>query len=373
MTRHAQLAILCVALSACRQATGVLLTIDANGVIADQLRVNASTPAHTLSAEAPAQPASTPFAWPQSLLAELDLSAPATTRFHVEALRRGVTAAAADSAPIVVTPGNVTTGVVYLGAMASIDAGAVRDLASPGNTTSSPDLATSSRDLAPALPTYATTVLADQPAGYWPLTDSGSLANDLSGNMLNGKWGDQVLHAQPGLIRSDGSVAQFSPGMVTGSAAFAVTVGGTPSLQPTQITVELWTRPANLNANFDTLVIYDGAGAPPYAIFRTANNQFRWQVNNLFIVGNTTVFAGYTYHVVGTLDGTSMSLYVNGSRDAQGNGTPINYSDHYTLAIGSPVATYDPPFNGRISEVAIYGSVLSEARIQAHYQARLLP
>src|SRR5205807_5731550 len=81
-----------------------------------------------------------------------------------------------------------------------------------------------------------------------------------------------------------------------------------------------------------------------------------------------TVVAGQTYHVVGTYDGTTRRLYVNGAEVATGALT------------GAATATTNPLYmaswnggaevlKGTIDEVAVYSTALTAARVSAHYAA----
>ena len=80
------------------------------------------------------------------------------------------------------------------------------------------------------------------------------------------------------------------------------------------------------------------------------------------------IVAGQTYHVVGTYDGSVQRLYVNGTEVASTALTgPITVNTN-TLDIGTWSESREP-FSGTIDEVAVYGSALTAARVQAHYQA----
>jgi hypothetical protein len=96
---------------------------------------------------------------------------------------------------------------------------------------------------------------------------------------------------------------------------------------------------------------------------------------------------GSETHVVATYDGRIIRIYINGKLDIA---TPVNTSDfdiatkwphppndpEVELAIGARIG--GPPtarlnrhyFNGVIDEIAIYPTVLSQERIQTHYQAQ---
>jgi hypothetical protein len=76
-------------------------------------------------------------------------------------------------------------------------------------------------------------------------------------------------------------------------------------------------------------------------------------------------------HVVGTYDGTTARLYVNGALVAS-TGAGLTQNTQRPLRIASGTTETTPQFflPGRVDEVAVYASALAAARVQAHYDAR---
>jgi Concanavalin A-like lectin/glucanases superfamily len=72
---------------------------------------------------------------------------------------------------------------------------------------------------------------------------------------------------------------------------------------------------------------------------------------------------GTTYHLVGTYDGTTLRIYVNGVD--QGSATHPGAVDDSTFAflISNSVSAWD----GRLDEIAVYPTALATARVQLHY------
>jgi hypothetical protein len=91
------------------------------------------------------------------------------------------------------------------------------------------------------------------------------------------------------------------------------------------------------------------------------------------ITGATTLSTGTKYHVGATYDGADMKIYLNGTQDATGakTGTPNSTSE--VLHIGAWYQNTSHVnglfFDGRIDEVALYGSGLSATRMAAHASA----
>jgi hypothetical protein len=76
------------------------------------------------------------------------------------------------------------------------------------------------------------------------------------------------------------------------------------------------------------------------------------------------------YHVVGTYDGSEMRLYVNAQLVASGASSLAIQSSPCTFNIGAThCGAMGTNFQGWVDEVALYGTALPLARIQAHYQA----
>lgn len=89
------------------------------------------------------------------------------------------------------------------------------------------------------------------------------------------------------------------------------------------------------------------------------------------ITGGGSSFAvGSWTHVVGVWDGTDLSLYINGvNTGSTASGTGYNPSTTATLSIGSYANGDNSFLGGLVDETAFYGSALSAAQIQAHFNA----
>ncbi|HEV3319827.1 MAG TPA: LamG domain-containing protein, partial [Solirubrobacteraceae bacterium] len=81
-----------------------------------------------------------------------------------------------------------------------------------------------------------------------------------------------------------------------------------------------------------------------------------------------TIVAGSTYYVVGTYDGTTQRLYVNGSQVASAaltGGASVTSNPLYLGSWGGS----EEFFAGTIDEAAVYGKALTATRVAEHYVA----
>ncbi len=214
---------------------------------------------------------------------------------------------------------------------------------------------------------YSATVVADSPISYWRLGEtSGTVASDERGVNPGGYFNGPLL-GQTSLLAGD-------------SANKAVTFDGTNDhvriassspLSPAQkVSLEAWIKPTALPST--------GAFASILTKAESYSLQFNGPRLEFTIMQNGTrkrlqaaagaIVAGQTYHVVGTYDGTTQRLYINGSQVASTALSGSDLEQHQTASIGSWGGT-EEFFKGTIDEVAVYGSTLSAARVSAHHVA----
>jgi hypothetical protein len=173
-----------------------------------------------------------------------------------------------------------------------------------------------------------------------------------------------------------GQAFQFST--FNGSASTQVNVADSPSLRLTDgLTIDAWINP-NAPGVADNPILVKGnlssGNSQPYSILFV--NAGAGDNRIIFRVGNASTFDGVgsnsnillnTYtHVAVTYDGTTMSIYINGSLDASKTTTigTLNQNS-LPLTIGGGAAD----FAGAVDELEIYNRALSQTEIQSIYNA----
>jgi YD repeat-containing protein len=235
---------------------------------------------------------------------------------------------------------------------------------------------------------YALTIIQDTPAGFWRLGEaSGLYAHDATLNADTGAYSQAgVTYNDTGQLASEGNGAVG----LDGANMDGVSIPDASVLDPTSdITLEAWAYPT-ANTGHEMMLISKGytthSSAPywQYSLSLTDNAgasepdgaDFRADIggtNHDLWAANT----GWSYnawnYIVGTYDGSNMNLYVNGKNVATTaeSGSITTYETPVGLGVddtpeGDP---YKLPFDGRLADVAIYGSPLAQSQITTHYLA----
>jgi hypothetical protein len=218
----------------------------------------------------------------------------------------------------------------------------------------------------PSSSAYAQAVLTDSPVGYWRLGDtSGTTALDQRG-AANGTYVNAPTLGSAGLLPGESDKAVGLDGTND-----HVRVPASSSLDLTNaITVEAWIKPAALPAagSFASIVTKPEAYTLQFNGPRLELTVIQGGDRKRLQAPSGAVVAGQAYHVVGTFDGTTQRLYLNGVQVASAALAGSASTSSAALYMGS-WSGGDEFLRGTLDEVAVYRGVLSAARVKAHYDA----
>ena len=210
---------------------------------------------------------------------------------------------------------------------------------------------------------------ASGPVGIWKLDEgSGTTVSDSSGNGNNGVMSGGVSWV-PGVFGSSGLA--FGPGEVK--------VNDNNALEPAaSVTVSAWVRSARSPGAFRYIVAKGANGciAASYGLYSGPSGGLQFYVSK----GRGSTFArsrdagqttwdGQWHLAVGTYDGTTIRLYIDGNQ--VGSGTAWSGSLEYLLPdsndfyIGNYPGCSDHNFLGDIDDVMVWGRALAVSDIQA--------
>jgi hypothetical protein len=214
---------------------------------------------------------------------------------------------------------------------------------------------------------YSNTVLGDGPSGYWRLGEtSGATASDAAG--LNpGTYRNGAVLAQASLLPADSANRSVR---FDGTNDY-VGIPSSSSLSPAaRVSVEAWIKPNALPSagNFASVASKPESYSLQFNGTRLEFTIMQNKVRNRLLAPVGAIVAGQAYHLVGTYDGTTQRLYLNGVEVAKASLTGAITTNTNSLDIGS-WSEGTEAFNGTIDDVSVYTSALSAARVSAHYAA----
>jgi hypothetical protein len=229
---------------------------------------------------------------------------------------------------------------------------------------------------------YSGVVSSDSPAAYWRFGESaGTVAEDETANGNDGTYLNGVtLGASGAIIAGDDAVT------LDGTNDY-IKVANDASLNPTSaLTLEAWVKPTSGGFSSIKPLLVKGytSHTPPYYQYQLAildSGGFPKYIQFSLSIGGTRVDlnkanSGWQYgvwnHIVATYDGSAMRIYLNGDEVASKSQTGSISTYSTPLAMGcfenlTKSSTYC--YKGDLDELAVYGTALSAARVEAHYVA----
>lgn len=216
---------------------------------------------------------------------------------------------------------------------------------------------------------YVQTIQADGPLAYYRLDEAtGTIADDISGNMNQGTLHGTITLGVTGLLTSGGDTAMTFDG-TTGYISLPTSLIPTGSGHAWSL--ECWCRVTSLpgstwNSMVNMGTISAGTLAGIYINNTGGTVTFAVGTGSVNIFSSTHVATNTTYHVVGTYDGTNIRLYVNGSLVAGPSAVTVNLGTTYA-SIGADSSPAQEFFGGTIDEAAFYNYALSSGQVSNHY------
>jgi len=221
---------------------------------------------------------------------------------------------------------------------------------------------------------YELQILNDTPVAYWRMNElGGATVTDAVGGhdltITSATAGAVPFYGAPSALAQGGtSIRWTTTNSPYGTRAFDATLNPAGAFS-----VEFWVRRETLaSANYRVV-----------ASTNNTNTGYEFQVTTgkilaFFITGvgslSSAVLADNTwYHAVGTYDGTSQRLYINGSLVAGPTARTFAANTTADFVISGTSVTHTAQFPGCMDEVAFYNYALNQTQITSHYNAGLKP
>lgn len=222
--------------------------------------------------------------------------------------------------------------------------------------------AESAKSASSLIAAYRETVLSDSPLVYFRLDEtSGTVAADSSGNGYNATYQTQHFSFNTAGAVGDGNKAITAFG--SGTPAF-ISPGGVPL--PTGNAVRSWEAWFKTTTPGSTLISWGDANN---------SNPLRANGGSPATVGISSLSSmpqtpaqndNQWHHVVATYDGNIARSYFDGAFVGQQSGA-LNTPTPFTFRIGNDGFGFI--WQGSLDEIAVYPTVLSAARVLAHFEA----
>ncbi|MFB7608614.1 LamG-like jellyroll fold domain-containing protein [Streptomyces gardneri] len=224
---------------------------------------------------------------------------------------------------------------------------------------------------------YQGTVMADAPAGYWQLGETGgtTVVNKVAVAGVHGTYTKATLGKPGAFGAGDGSAAEFS------GDGWAELAGG--HLSNTDLSAELWfktTKPGVLFSDQEKPLPDAVAYAP--VLYVGSDNKLHGQYFTRGVAATNaspnTVTDNEWHHAVVTAQGATHTLYLDGAQVAQTTTVPVTHETNKLAFIGAGYTKWWPAspgdgvqyFTGQIDEVAVYPRALTGDQVARHYGAR---
>lgn len=232
---------------------------------------------------------------------------------------------------------------------------------------------------------YPSTILADNPLGFYRLEETGGSTGSLVAvdSSASGAYPGTYVFSADGLYPIQGL-----PGIDTNSIDLSasdspdfVSVGYYSQFnQPGPFSFEVWARPTSIptGGNYRCPIgnspAYGTATQSGWYVYQTPNVPSELALvtptGDVFITTTNYTIDNW-YHIAGTYDGTNMSFYLNGvlvgtQKASAYVANSVNNANACVFAIGQRGDGYGN-FDGDLDDAAFYTNALTAAQILNHY------
>jgi hypothetical protein len=189
-----------------------------------------------------------------------------------------------------------------------------------------------------------------------------STAVDSSGNGHDGTYiGTLLQQGQPPLTREGYSVR------FTGSGS--VRIGNIHVSDRTKLTIEAWARVNGLSQNGKIVGKHSSTSDVEGTIGVNAG-RYTWELNTggtYHLLNSNTFVDEQRHQIVGTYDGSTMKLYIDGQLDASvaASGNTAQSTTNWDIA----AIDGGNNFSGYVSRAVVYNADIGAARVKAHFDA----
>jgi hypothetical protein len=206
--------------------------------------------------------------------------------------------------------------------------------------------------------------MADAPLAYWRLGEtSGTVAADQLGTR-NGTYANSPALGQPGALFNDPAK---SVGF-NGTSQY-MQAPSDAALNPARFSVEVWARPTGGAGTYHG-VVSSRVYPQGWVLYLGPDGSWEFWVNSgsgmISIYSNPSTLNSWQ-HLVGTFDGATANLYVNGVAVASAPVTGYAGQLGNALQIARSEPGDNLYFPGQLEEAAVYGAALSATQVQNHY------
>ena len=211
---------------------------------------------------------------------------------------------------------------------------------------------------------YRAAVMADTPLAYWRLGEAtGTVAADQLATR-NGTYANGPALGQPGALFNDPATSVGFNGTTQ-----YVQAPSDAALNLATFSVEVWAKPTGGAGTYHG-VIASRLYPQGWVVYLAADGTWEFWINSgtgMSSVSGSAATLNSWQHLVGTYDGTTAKLYVNGV--AVGSAAIAGYQAQSgnPLNIGQSEVGDNFYFPGQLEEAAVYGAALGATQVQHHY------